>query len=168
MNGKVEDLPLGGNMNKHLMLAAASSVALLMGAPLAGQGVAFAQSATPPDNQSLSEVVVVARRTDENLQKVPVTVTAISADQIKATTVTTGTDLQGLVPSLSVTIGIVGGAQTYALRGINDGVVEYFNDVPASATMVDSQLFDLSSVQAVAGPQGTLFGRNTTGGNILF
>jgi iron complex outermembrane receptor protein len=156
-------------MNKHLILAAASSAALLLGAPLAGQGVAFAQAAqaTPP-NDSLSEVVVVARRAAENLQSVPLTVTAVSAQQLQATTVTTATDLQGLVPSLSIATAIYGPGQEYSLRGIRDGVFQYFNEVPANSILVDTQLWDLSSVQAVAGPQGTLFGRNATGGAVLF
>jgi iron complex outermembrane receptor protein len=112
--------------------------------------------------------VVIARRVEEPLQKVPLTITAISTDQLKTQTISTGTDLQGLVPSMSVGISIFGATQQYSLRGIRDGVVEYLNEVPIETILVDSQLWDLASVQAVSGPQGTLFGRNSTGGAVLF
>lgn len=117
---------------------------------------------------SLEDIVVVARRSSENVQKVPLTVTAISATELRTNTVTTGTDIQKLVPNLSVGISIFGAAQQYSLRGIRDGVLEYMNEVPADSVLVDSQLWDLTSVEAVAGPQGTLFGRNSTGGAVLF
>jgi iron complex outermembrane receptor protein len=57
---------------------------------------------------------------------------------------------------MSVGISIFGATQQYSLRGIRDGVVEYLNEVPIDSILVDSQLWDLSSVQAVSGPQGTL------------
>lgn len=122
----------------------------------------------PTTARTLEDIIVVARRSSERLQKVPLTVTAISGAELRANTVTTGTDIQKLVPNLSVGISIFGASQQYSLRGIRDGVVEYINEVPADSVLVDSQLWDLSSVQAVAGPQGTLFGRNSTGGTVLF
>jgi iron complex outermembrane receptor protein len=124
--------------------------------------------AAPKAASALEDIVVMARRSSEKLQKVPLTVTAISGAQLRAATITTGTDIQKLVPNLSVGISIFGATQQYSLRGIRDGVVEYINEVPADSVLVDSQLWDLSSVQAVAGPQGTLFGRNSTGGTVLF
>jgi iron complex outermembrane receptor protein len=120
------------------------------------------------DASQLGEVVVVARRVEESSQKVPLTITAVSSEQLHVETITTGTDLQGLVPSMSVGISIFGATQQYSLRGIRDGVVEYLNEVPIDPILADSQLWDLASVQAVAGPQGTLFGRNSTGGAVLF
>ncbi|MDB5425357.1 MAG: hypothetical protein JWQ29_2773 [Phenylobacterium sp.] len=156
-------------MTKKPLLLAASSLALLWGAPLIGQGVAHA-AAADADRQasSLEEVVVVARRTEENLQTVPLSVTAISGAELQTHTITTGTDLQKLVPNLNVGVSIFGAAQQYSLRGVRTGVVTYFNEVPIATSTIDLQLFDLSSIQAVAGPQGTLFGRNSTGGAILF
>jgi iron complex outermembrane receptor protein len=163
-------------MSGKCPLAALAAAASLVGPSLFGFQFAAAQnSAVPPASESdeLAEVTVVARRVEESLEKVPLTVTAISADTLKAQTVTTGTDLQGLVPTLSVGISMFGATQQYSLRGVRGsnnggGVIEYFNEVPIDSVLVDSQLWDLSSVQAVAGPQGTLFGRNNTGGNVLF
>src|SRR3546814_19995082 len=50
----------------------------------------------------------------------------------------------------------------------SDLVVTYFNEVSVPTNVIDLQLWDLQSVQALSGPQGTLFGRNSTGGAILF
>jgi iron complex outermembrane receptor protein len=158
-------------MSRNLLLAAAGSAALMAGPTIFGLDAVHAEpAADQPGGEAseLGEVVVVARRVEESLQKVPLTITAVSAEELKVQTITTGTDLQGLVPSMSVGISIFGATQQYSLRGIRDGVVEYLNEVPIDSVLVDSQLWDLSSVQAVSGPQGTLFGRNSTGGDVLF
>jgi iron complex outermembrane receptor protein len=108
-------------------------MAFMLGPTLLGLDSADAQSIAEEqvgDASQLGEVVVVARRVEESLQSVPLTITAVSAEQLKLQTITTGTDLQGLVPSLSVGISIFGATQQYSLRGIRDGVVEYFNEVP--------------------------------------
>src|SRR5690606_36214763 len=73
-----------------------------------------------------------------------------------------------VVPTLNVQQSSTGPGQSYSLRGIRSGVVTYFNDVPTSTVAVDEQIWDLASVQALSGPQGTFFGRNSTGGAILF
>src|SRR5271154_3652282 len=159
------------SMSRNYLLAAISAVVFMVGPSICGLDLTHAESTADQqggDASQLGEVVVVARRIEESLQRVPLTITAVSAEQLKMQTVTTGTDLQGLVPSLSVGISIFGAAQQYSLRGIRDGVVEYLNEVPIDSILADSQLWDLSSVQAVSGPQGTLFGRNSTGGDVLF
>src|ERR1700722_13535965 len=158
-------------MFKTYLHAAIAAVALILGPPLGRLDPARADAVAEQagtDASQLGEVVVVARRVEESQQKVPLTITAVSNEQLKMQTISTGTDLQGLVPSLSVGISIFGATQQYSLRGIRDGVVEYLNEVPIDSILADSQLWDLSSVQAVSGPQGTLFGRNSTGGDILF
>src|SRR3546814_7707697 len=73
-----------------------------------------------------------------------------------------------LVPTLNVQQSSTGPGQSYSLRGIRTGVITYFNEVPTPTNAVNNQIWDLQSVQALAGPQGTLFGRNSTGGAILF
>jgi iron complex outermembrane receptor protein len=135
----------------------------------------FAQAttpATPPAGQSqatgLEEVVIVARRTEERLQDVPISVTAVTPTALKEVSVDGGKDLIKLVPSLFLRQNENGSDQQYALRGIATGVVTYFAEVPTNSIEVEDQLWDLSSVQALSGPQGTLFGRNATGGAVLF
>src|SRR3546814_18856176 len=75
---------------------------------------------------------------------------------------------RSLVPTLNVQQSSTGPGQSYSLRGIRTGVITYFNEVPTPTNAVNNQIWDLQSVQALAGPQGTLFGRTTTGGAILF
>jgi iron complex outermembrane receptor protein len=149
-----------------------ASFIAIAAATLLGQS-AFAQSAAPTKDgaaQGLEEVVVVARRVEERLQDVPVTVTAITPQTLRETQINQGTDLIKLIPTLNVQQPATGPNTNYALRGIRDGVIVYLNDVVASpyTGAVDDQIWDLSSVQALAGPQGTLFGKSATGGAILF
>jgi iron complex outermembrane receptor protein len=119
-------------------------------------------------SQNLQEVTVVARRVEERSQNVPITVTAISGEALQDNQISRATDLIRLVPTLSVQETSSSGGPNYAIRGIRDGVITYFNDVPVNTLAVEDQFWDLSSIQALAGPQGTLFGRTATGGAILF
>jgi len=155
-----------GVFGKLLLLAGCSIAAVSAADAQAPTVDAVAESAGPAD--AMTDIIVVARRSEERLQSVPLSITAVSGTQLSAATVTTGTDLQKLVPSLNVGVSIFGSAQQYSLRGVRTGVVTYFNEVPVSTSAVDLQLWDLQSVQAIAGPQGTLFGRNSTGGAVLF
>lgn len=129
------------------------------------------------DAGELEIIVVTARRTNENLQDVPISVTVYSAEALEQRHIVSRNDLADNTPSL---IAISGGYPKefafFALRGqgpafgATPGVVNYFAEVPNVIT-VDGRTgtyFDLANVQVLAGPQGTLFGKNTTGGNILF
>ena len=154
---------------KHSHLYGASLLALAISMALSAPSMAATAAAQASAGATgLDEVIVVARRTEERLQDVPISVTAISADTLKQASVTSGTDLIKLVPSLNVGQSATGAGPQYAIRGIRTGVVTYFNEVPAGTSGIEDQMWDLSSVQALAGPQGTLFGRNSTGGAILF
>ncbi|KJS06898.1 MAG: hypothetical protein VR73_09620 [Gammaproteobacteria bacterium BRH_c0] len=128
----------------------------------------IAQVNSATQDLKLEEITVVARRVEENLQSVPMSVTRIGGEALEIRNIASGTDLQKLVPTLSVGVSIVGAEQQYSLRGVRSGVITYFNEVPINSAAVDQQLWDLESVQALAGPQGTLFGRNSTGGAMLF
>jgi iron complex outermembrane receptor protein len=143
-----------------------------------------ADDATTEDrkNPALEEVIVTARRREENAQKVPIAITAISPQAMQDNNVTTIQDVQFLVPSLTATTGNVGQRDTanVAIRGQGYGsiagqpaVAMYLNEVPLP-TDFDGQiaggpglLFDMENMQVLKGPQGTLFGRNTMGGAIL-
>ncbi len=157
-------------MARHLLLAGASALALISTSSIVGLDAANAQTQPPKEEQvaKLDEVVVVARRSEERLQDVPLSVTGVSAETLEGRTVTTGTDLQKLIPTLNVGVSIFGGTQQFSLRGVRTGVVSYLNEVPVNGVLIDQMLWDLSSIQAVSGPQGTLFGKNSTGGAVLF
>jgi iron complex outermembrane recepter protein len=139
---------------------------------------------SPPsamNSAQLDEVVVTARRRDESLQQVPIAITAIDQDTLDRQGVSTLTDLQRLVPSAYVTGYAHGSSQQFfSIRGqgesgLNTGggagggpaVVGYFSEVPVPMSG-PGLYYDLQSVDVLKGPQGTLFGRNTTGGAVLF
>jgi len=150
----------------------AAALAVGPGAPAYGTE---APDAAPTSD--LDAGVITARRKAESLQDVPLAVTAFSAEDLASKRITSRTDLANFTPSLiTITGGYPSEFAYFALRGqgpsfsSTPGVVPYFAEVPNPVT-VDGRggtLYDLASIQVVAGPQGTLFGKNATGGNILF
>jgi iron complex outermembrane receptor protein len=157
------------------------------GAPAAAQDSApagappgQAQGGGQPSSGGIETVVVTARRTAEDSQTVPVAVSAFNADDLQREQINTAQDLQGRVPSMTIgsnsqlrnteTPTIRGQGGTY---GASPGVVVYFAEVPMAQDAVTNtqggpgKFFDLANVQILKGSQGTLFGRNTTGGAML-
>ncbi len=124
---------------------------------------------------SLETVVVTARRRAEDVQKIPVAVTALSSDDLRAHDVRSSLDLQNLTPSLTVSGNLSSRSedvftirgQSQPFGGADPGVQTYFNEVPFGGSEA-GLFYDLDNVQVLKGPQGTLFGRNTTGGAVLF
>jgi iron complex outermembrane receptor protein len=139
---------------------------------------AVAQTAAQPkasNASQLEEVVVTARRRDENLQKVPVSVTAISGATLEEQHVQTLQDIQYMVPSLNIDSNNTRDANNFNLRGqgttyqADPAVVVYFAEVPLPFNGGGPGFYyDLENVQVLKGPQGTLFGRNADGGAVLF
>ncbi|MFA5495094.1 MAG: TonB-dependent receptor [Porticoccaceae bacterium] len=128
-----------------------------------------------PSVRQLEEIVVTARRTEESLQSVPVTITAFDQNALNEKSINTTQDLQFAVPGIFLTGS---GSRTntlYSIRGQarpvvgqgSPGVLTYFNDVPLPTGASSVPQYDIGSIQVLKGPQGTLFGRNSTGGAIL-
>lgn len=121
------------------------------------------------------EILVTARRRTESVQDVPVAVTALSASALQARGIHTEADLQTAIPGLIVRSGnnnnqlnyVIRGESVDAYSGSPPGVQPYINEVPFPV-IASTPFYDLQNVQAVKGPQGTLFGRNSTGGAVLF
>jgi iron complex outermembrane receptor protein len=145
-------------------------------------GLAGPSSDDGSDSPKLEEIVVTARRREESISTVPVAITALSAQDIRARNIQTAEDLQNFVPSLNVSSSVTRDDYTFSLRGMGPtggsgpgavlagggtGVVTYFAEVPAAGTG-PGLFYDLENVQVAEGPQGTLFGKNTTGGVVLF
>jgi iron complex outermembrane recepter protein len=139
-----------------------------------------AQAQEEPGSE-VDEVVVTAQRREERAQEVPIAITAVSGEGLRERGITNLQDMQASVPSL--VIGPNGQAsrdvmsptirgQSASFQG-GPGVVIYMNEVPLPAGFTLStqggpgNFIDLQSVQVLSGAQGTLFGRNTTGGAIL-
>jgi len=143
---------------------------------------ALAQTAATPAvsaDDSSGDIVVTARRKEENLQNTPVAVTAFSQKMLDQRAIRTPLDLSKSVPGLqAVTTPGQSTNISFAIRGRGTnygaaaGSVEtYFSEVPLSPPFqrptLPPQFFDLQSFQVLKGPQGTLFGRSTTGGAVL-
>jgi len=143
----------------------------------------FAQEAPGPRNteaesSALSEVVVTARRRAEDIMAVPVAVSVLGGDALRQKSVQTVADVARNVPSFQMQPQAQGkNNMAYTIRSQRQSesvltqdlsVAVYFADVTLARSQgANGALFDLSSVQVLKGPQGTLFGRNTTGGAVL-
>jgi iron complex outermembrane receptor protein len=136
---------------------------------------ATSKSAGTAGPLELKEIVVTAQRREESSATVPIAITAFGAEQLAQRSITTERDLQASVPGLVVKTVSSESQLTYSIRaqsvepysGVSPAVLAYVNDVEAN-TGAPGSFYDLSSVQVLKGPQGTLFGRNTTGGAILY
>ncbi len=139
-----------------------------------------APGATPAASapQGLEEIVVTARKVAENLQSVPVAVTAFSGTALQQSNVLTARDAAKLTPGLVITESpSTGTAALFTIRGqvqsdnlatLDPSVGVYVDGYYwARAYGITANLLDVQSFQTLKGPQGTLFGRNTTGGAIL-
>ncbi|MET0372112.1 MAG: TonB-dependent receptor [Sphingobium sp.] len=137
------------------------------------------QSATGSRLPALEEIVVTARKREEVLQKVPVAITAFSGDQMTHQGIQTAADLGKSVASLrSLTHPAQASVVSFTLRGqsagdvlqtIDQSVGLYVDGVYIARPYgLNAGFFDLARVEVVKGPQGTLYGRNTTGGAINF
>jgi len=144
---------------------------------------ASALSANPPSvvaqESALEEVIVTARKREESLQETPVAVTALSADTLRDAGVRNLAELNQIAPNIEVSsangtaplanIYIRGVGQRNTGPNIDSGVGIYIDEVyvgrPDGALL---DIYDIQSVQVLRGPQGTLFGKNTTGGALVF
>lgn len=142
----------------------------------------FAETKSPAPKAAsgqFEEVIVTARRKDEELQEVPITINAFSGEYLRENNITQMSDIAAHVPSMTVEVaGSSTNAPIIALRGqrpaeslitIDPAVPLYFADVALTPTQgTNISLYDLSNVQVLKGPQGMLFGRSSTGGAVLF
>ncbi|MEP5766621.1 MAG: TonB-dependent receptor [Halieaceae bacterium] len=126
----------------------------------------------------LEEVVVTARKREEGMQEVPLSVTAYNSDQLDVLKVRDLTNLGVGMPNVSLEdIGTTRGTANFSIRGL--GINSSIPSIdPAVGVFVNGvymglnngiifDMFDLASVEVLRGPQGTLFGRNVTGGAVL-
>ncbi|HUD31106.1 MAG TPA: TonB-dependent receptor [Novosphingobium sp.] len=155
--------------------------ALMLGAAF---GASYALPAFAQSSEAINpgDIIVTARRTEERLQDVPISMTVYSGDQIQQRNIAVASDLAAFTPSLSVNTRYGPEKSTYSIRGFNQDastaptVGVYFADVvgvraqggTAGGNTVGAGAFtDLQNVQVLKGPQGTLQGRNTTGGAVM-
>ena len=156
-------------------------VAAVLGAgALVVNSASFAElaAAAPADANSLTEGVVTAERKVESAQTVGIAHSVVSGQDLADKAITRVVDLQNALPSLQVEPAFGGGQPQYRIRGV--GFLDYtsnnaspigvsVDDVAAALPIQTAgQLFDIDRIEVLRGPQGTLYGRNTTGGQINF
>src|SRR3990167_996152 len=156
----------------RLLLLSASAIAMV-----AGGGTAFAAE-EPEASTALPEVIVTARKRDENIQNIPVAMTALSGEQLDALSVRTIEEISATTPTLAVSRGSSGSGATISLRGIGstytsigieqsvavnvDGV--YYGQ----GRIINEGFFDMRQVEILKGPQALFFGKNATAGVLSF
>ena len=162
-------------MKKTQILATVSALAFVV---CGSTGTFAAEEQGPAESArantgGLEEIVVTARRIEENLQNIPVAVTALSAAALQRRNVSTVSDIQFSVPNLQIKpSNTYSSVPEFIIRGqrqvllTDENVVTYVNGVAQGTRGLT--LYDLESVQALKGPQGTLFGKNSMGGAMVF
>ncbi len=157
----------------------AVSVSALIMAGVSSGALAQSPPAAETDNGGLEEIIVTATKRSENLQDVPVAVSAISSKALQNQGVFETSDLNHALPNLQVSSPYGQQQPNFSLRGVGVGTEFNANAASPVGVYVDEvyqsfrashgqQLYDLEQIEVVRGPQGTLYGRNTTGGAINF
>jgi iron complex outermembrane recepter protein len=162
----------------HKFLLASSVLALALSAQAASAQEAAADGASTQDAEAtggLDVIMVTAQRREETLQNAAIAINAATGEELTSLGITDASQLARVAPSLSVTTG--GGANVgYFVRGVGNFVFNGFTN-PAVAFNIDgvyigrpsstiASFLDLNRVEVLKGPQGTLYGRNATGGAI--
>jgi len=172
-------------LQRGLALVAASlrapirPTAVMLAAAVLAVEPSRADESTGPGKDVLEEVVVTAQKREQNLQDVGVSVTALSGEDLRRMGIGNSLDIGAVAPGVQLNSSTGGNASApLTIRGVaqNDYSPQqespnsiYIDDVYVSAPgAASAQLFDVARVEALRGPQGTLYGRNSTGGLVNF
>src|SRR5687768_671286 len=167
---------------KRPLLIALLTISSVTALPALAQTTPAAQQETAQADEpqtASEEIVVTARKREENVQEVPVAVTVVTADKLEESATADISELQTQVPNLAVYQGrnqsttltafMRGIGQADPLWGVDPGVGLYMDDVyiarPQGALL---DVFDVERIEVLRGPQGTLYGKNTIGGAIKY
>jgi len=155
------------------------AVRLMLGASLLAVATpVLAQEAA--NNGGLDEIVVTAQKREQNLQEVPIAISALGAEKLERLNVRDTRDLSGIAPNVTIVQSTTSNsAAVISIRGITSPASESFGLDQANALYIDGiyigrsgasalDVMDIERVEVLRGPQGTLFGRNSTGGAIAF
>jgi iron complex outermembrane receptor protein len=160
-------------MNKPIRLASAIASILLVQGGLAAGNIAHAQD----DTAMLGEITVTAQKREQSLQDVGISIAAFSGEQMKQLGVTDTTEITQQIPGLQLNawspmltvFNLRGVSQNNFTDNLEAPVAVYIDDAYVSSmNAISGQMFDMKRVEVLRGPQGTLFGRNATGGLIHF
>ncbi len=167
------------NSIKVQLLVTAAVASFLGSAPALAQ--TDAEVSPPPAAEPVTsdgDIVVTAQRKSERLQDVGIAITAYGGDQLREQGITSSTDLAKFTPGVSVSGTLGGQGLQFSIRGVTQSDYNDAIEAPVAVYIDDSYvssqqgqgmaLFDIERVEALKGPQGTLFGRNATGGLVHF
>jgi iron complex outermembrane receptor protein len=159
----------------------ASLFALAFAASAQAASATTAATAVPAaeagnDETMLGEVVVTARRRSESLQEVPITVNAVTSEQLQKLNLRQFSDIASVVPGLSLVTDPMAANSSASMRGVTFAVATgaeptvalYMNDVPVQAAFLFHSLYDVGQVEVLKGPQGTTRGISAPSGAITF
>ena len=160
---------------KKTLLATSCIVSLGFGVAPALAQTAAPQASAEEESAGLADIIVTAQRREENLQKAAIAVSAVSSDQLVQGGVNDPTQLTNLVPSLQIAKA-AGPYALFYLRGVgnfnanalSDSAIAFNVDgvFVARPSSTGGVLYDIDRIEVLKGPQGTLYGRNATGGAI--
>jgi len=152
---------------------------LLIAGAVAASGVSAQTSQVESATTLIEELVVTAQRREQSIQDVPISVSVVTEKFIAENDIRSLQDLNGTVPGFYATGSVNYGAAPLSIRGIGgaNGGGNFFNDEPVAVYVDDvyisrlsfstADLIDVDSIQVLRGPQGTLYGRNSTAGALL-
>ena len=157
-------------MHRFWATTAFAAIAAALSAPASAQET--------PARENSDDVVVTAQRREQSAQDVGIALSVIGTDELKQRGITNVNGIQDATPSLEIEPAFGGGAAQFRLRGVGfqdyatnnaPTVGVYVNEVAYPVpVMTQGLIFDMARVEVLRGPQGTLYGRNTTGGAVNF
>jgi outer membrane receptor protein involved in Fe transport len=170
---RIPTLPYKGK-RKTLITAISGSLAATCG----GTTVAQDEPNDAPDRNSLEEVIVTARKREENIQDIPQSIQAFSQAEIDRVGIGSLQDVAKFVPSMTV-VGQSAGQQKIVFRGLADSIRPFIADSSAAIYLDEQPLttgaqspeirpIDLERIETLAGPQGTLYGASSQSGTIRY
>jgi iron complex outermembrane recepter protein len=161
---------------RQLFIVVSTSSLLTTGAAFAEQPASSDQTGAKRD-RTIEEVIVTAQKREENLQKVPISISVLGGESLDRSSLQGVTEALTLVPGAKITVGNQGGGTQVSLRGVSAGgplfngsstVAYYLDSVPfgfvKTAAVPDSNSYDLKRIEVLRGPQGTLYGANALNG----
>ena len=156
-------------LRRSLLALGASGLALALATP------AFAQDATAAaEEEDSGDIIVTANRVEQNLQDVPIAVSAVSGDRLADTGTNSLEDIGNLVPSVTFRKGTTSANSAIVMRGVGTITFSVAAE-PSVSTVIDGvvlsrsgqsfiDLVDIDRLEVLRGPQGTLFGKNASAG----
>jgi iron complex outermembrane receptor protein len=164
-------------MTVHKLVSVAYASLLVVAAEAQAQTQVAANADSAASGESglaLQEIIVTARRKSESLEDVPQTVDAVTSETIDKLNILKFEDISAVVPGVTLSSGTLGYNAAASMRGVtfddasqtNPTVALYFNDAPVEPNTLFQSLFDISQIEVLRGPQGTLHGESAPSGAI--